>query len=74
MPQNTVPSADSTKAQAADAHALQAAAMDELRDALQAANEEDLRLHRHALKTITTMRKDLERVKRSLRALGTARS
>ena len=74
MPQNTVPSTDGSGAHAADAHALQAAAMDELRDALQAANEQDLRLHRQALKTITAMRKDLERVKRSLRALATARS
>ena len=74
MPQNTVASTDSGEAQVAEAHALQDAAMDQLRDALLAANEEDLRLHRQALKTITAMRKDLERVKRSLRALGTARS
>ena len=74
MPQDTTKSANSSEARAAEAHAIEAAAMDELRDALQAANEEDLRLHRQALKTITAMRKDLERVKQSLRALGTARS
>ena len=71
---NTTPALAAAAGRAAEAHALQTAGMDDLRHVLQEANEYDLRLHRQTLNTITAIRKDLERVKRSLRALGTVRS
>ena len=79
MPEKTAAPTSSTPffgsaARAAGAQGLQAQGMEELRNVLQETNEENLRLHRQTLKTITAMRREMERVKRSLRNLATARS
>ena len=56
-----------------EAHAAEADEMAAVRQALLEANEENLRLHRKTLKALESLEREMERMKRSLKALGMAR-
>jgi len=57
-----------------EAHARQAERLGQLRRALLELGEQDVRLHKQTLETLDAMRRDLERMKRTLRALARARA
>ncbi len=58
---------------AAEAHEAEVHELAMLRQVLLQTGEENLRLHRRTMKTIQSMRREMERFKRALKALGTAR-
>ncbi len=58
----------------AEGRALQLSRLEELRHVLRETSEQDLLLHRKTLETIASMRRELERMKRILSRLATARA
>ena len=59
---------------AAQAHAEQAQELARLRETLLATAQEDLMLHRRTLETLKSLRREIEHIKRKLKALGRARA
>ena len=57
-----------------EAHAAETDGLAALRQVMLEATEHNLTLHRKTLKTLESIRREMERMKRSLRRLGTARS
>ena len=60
--------------QTVDAHVSEADELAALRQAVLQTNELNLQLHRKALHTIESMRREMERMRRTLKALATART
>ena len=65
--------ADRALEQVVDAHAAQTRELARLSEAILATAQENLRLHGRALEAVQTLRAEMERLKRVLKALGTAR-
>ena len=57
-----------------EAHAAETDGLAALRQVMLEATEHNLTLHRKTLKMLESIRREMERMKRSLRRLGTARS
>jgi len=67
------PPADRALEQVVDAHAAQTRELVRLREAILETAQENLRLHGRALEAVQTLRAEMERVKRLMKALATAR-
>ena len=57
-----------------EAHTAEADQLAALRHVMLQATEQNLALHRKTLQTVDAMRRELERMKRTLKALATARA
>jgi hypothetical protein len=60
--------------QTVEAHAAEAEELAALRQAMLEANELNLQLHRKALDTLASMTREMERMRRTLKTLSTART
>ena len=72
--ENELRSVTAALGQSVEAHAAEADELVALRQALLQVSEQDLQLHRRTLKTVGSMRREIERLKRRLTKLAQART